>query len=62
MKEVRISFNGNDEKVKKAAQAIYTYIVDGGGEDVLLDILDMEDIEGEMSFDNETGNIIFKVK
>jgi len=61
MKEVKISFIGNDEKVKKAAQVIYTYIVDGGGEDILLDILDQENIEGEMSFDNESGNIIFKV-
>ena len=61
MKEVTIKFTGDDDKVKKAAQAIYTYIVDGGGEDVLLDILDMENIKGEMSWDNESGKITFKV-
>lgn len=60
MSELKIKFTG--EKSQKALEAIYYYIVDGGGEDAFTQILEDNDIDvKKFSFDNNKKEIEFNI-
>lgn len=61
MKKLEIEFFGSDSEA--IAQKLYTYLVDGGLEDQLIDHLSDESIEVEMrDWDNKSLKVLFECK
>lgn len=61
MKKLEIEFFGSDAEA--IAQKLYTYLVDGGLEDQLIDHLSEETTQVEMrDWDNESLKVLFECK
>jgi hypothetical protein len=60
---MRITIDFKGEKDKEAFDCLMSWIVDGGGEDIITQTLyDNDVIVEEFDFDMEKGNIIFKLE
>ena len=60
MKELLITFKG--KAAEAGRDALYSWLVDGGGEDVIIDALDRNDLDSEISdCDNGKHEIVITV-
>ena len=58
--KITIDFKGKDEK--EAFECIMSWIVDGGGEDILTQTMEENDIKvRDFNFDMDKGNIFFSL-